>query len=356
MSPIRLDTGQAAEVLDQAVKDAADGVIAEDWAERTRQLDGATSKTYIAALGTALLARATDDRIDPMSIKASPNVPDAYSARNLCHGVLVPASRKYGFDLGATGREPLNNQPFFRYERIDQMARVRDAAGLRLLLTTLRQVAQLSAGSAREALAAFVRVRTEVADAKQRVTLRDVDLGVRQVIDAATSFVNEDADGGKRGQGLVAGVFDVAFEEVRMGRINDPSRRFAGDVQVMEGVQVVLAVEVRQKPVGEADALAFAKIAAEAGVANVAVAALHPGHEPLDRAALRVAAEDRHGVHVSMIESAAELITGALLWSGHRTDDDLRALPQRIADRLHEIEVSPRSARRWLHLVNQPMT
>ena len=277
MSPIAIDKDQAAAILNAAVGESRDRVVSEEWARRTRRLDeAATTKTYIAALGTALLARATDARIDPMSIKASDNVARAYSARMLCHEVLVPASRVHGFDLGVTGREPLNNQPFFRYERIDQMDRIRDRVGLLLLLASLRKIDQLSAAEAGEALASFLYERTAVADLKRRTTLLDVALGVRQAVRAADCFVREEADGGKRGQALVAGVLDLVFPEVRMGRVNDPSRRFPGDVQAMVGVQVVLAVEVRQKLVGPDEALAFARAAAEAGVVNAAVAGLSP--------------------------------------------------------------------------------
>ena len=45
----------------------------------------------------------------------------------------MPASVEFGFDLGATGREPLNNQPFFRYDRIDQMEVKIDQAVIELI-------------------------------------------------------------------------------------------------------------------------------------------------------------------------------------------------------------------------------
>jgi len=64
-------------------------------------------------------------------------------------------------------------------------------------------------------------------------------------------------------------------------------------------------------------------------------------------------AETEHGVLLSMIESADKLISAALLWSGNPTDDDLRDLPQRILDRVHEIEASPSSLQRWLQLLSE---
>lgn len=351
MSPLHIDHAAADEILGMAVDAASRGTVSAEWEAITEQLGSASSKTYTAALGTALLARATDERSDPMSIKATSAKARAYSARSLCHGVLVPASRDYGFDLGATGREPLNNQPFFRYERIDKMERVRDQAGLRVLLKALRKVGRLDADKAAIALASFIRVRTEVADQKRRATLRDVDLGVRQAIDGAAAFLAEESEGGKRGQAFVAGMLDLVFGDVRMGRINDPSRRLVGDVQAMGGIQVLLAVEVRQKLVTDGDALAFARIASASGVANAAVAALSPEQPELDVVALRDEAEEQHAVLLTVVQSAGELISAALLWGNERTDSALRALPQSVADRLHEIEASERSITRWMEVM-----
>ena len=40
------------------------------------------------------------------------------SADSGCHSVLVPAAAELGISLGVTGREPLNNQPYFRMTRL----------------------------------------------------------------------------------------------------------------------------------------------------------------------------------------------------------------------------------------------
>lgn len=350
--PIRIDPSMARSVLAEAVTRAQSShPVSDAWREWTERVGQATSKTYVAALGTALLGRATDAQIDPMSIKATEGAPAAYSARNLCHGVLVPASREHGFDLGATGREPLNNQPFFRYERMDVMERVRDQAGLRVLLAALREVAKLSQEEARDALSAFVRVRLEVAAAKQRIDLRGVGLGVEQAIDAIATFITEDAEGGKRGQAVVAAVFDLVFDEVRMGRVNDPSRRFPGDVQAIEGVQVALAAEVRQKLVEFDDVIAFARVISDAGVANGVMVALHPEQSTLDRDKLLSACEEEHGVHMAVIDSPAELVSDAFTWAGTRIDEALEELPGLVISRLEEIEVRSESLSRWEALI-----
>jgi hypothetical protein len=352
--PIRIDPATADAVLRHAITEALndDAWVPGDWVERTRDVATSTSKTYIAALGTAILAKAVDARVDVMSIKATETEANAYSARNLCHNVLVPAAREFGFDLGATGREPLNNQPFFRYERIDAMDRVRDRAGLGRLLLALQAVAAMDMRDARSALAAYVRQRLAAAAEKQRVDIRGLDLGIVAAILAIRQFIDEDPEGGRRGQAAVAAVFDLAFQEVRMGRINDPSRRFPGDVQVLDGSQVVLAAEVRQKLVSGADALAFARVAADAGVGNALMVALHPNQPELDRADLLERGEAEYGVLLSVIDTVDELLASALLWSGAKLDTVIESMPNRVVARLEEIEVSPAGIRLWEELIS----
>lgn len=346
--PVQIDPDAARRVLSAAVARAqSDSELPARWVYATIAIGQAASKTYVAAFGTALLAKATDSQIDPMSIKATPTAPRAYSARMLCHSVLVPASREHGFDLGATGREPLNNQPFFRYERIDEMDRVRDKVGLDRLLSALREVDGLSSTKAADALAGYVRVRLQEAASKQRVDLRGLRLGVADAVSAAGDFIAADPEGGKRGQALVAAAFDLAFESVRMGRVNDPSRRFPGDVQVLVGAHVVLAAEARQKLVSKDDMARFARSAHDGGVANAVMVALHPDQPPLDRAEILRTAERDDGVCMTVIDSVSELLTRVLMFSGRSIDEVLAEFPQRFGDRLDEIEARPHSIAEW---------
>jgi hypothetical protein len=107
---------------------SSDRRVPDSWVQFARQTFQMQSKTYTPALGTVLLARATDDRVDPLSIKSEYG-PDTYSLRTVGHQVLVPAARRLGFSIRNTGREPLNNQPFFRYDHMSVINRVRDRSG-----------------------------------------------------------------------------------------------------------------------------------------------------------------------------------------------------------------------------------
>lgn len=56
--------------------------------------------------------------IDPFSVKAGDGLDEKYSARSLCQNVLVPNATELSVDLSVTGKEPLNNQPYFRIDRV----------------------------------------------------------------------------------------------------------------------------------------------------------------------------------------------------------------------------------------------
>src|SRR5688500_17402277 len=123
--PIRLDYQVSHEQFERALALAQSATaLPARWTAYARLVSQSPSKTYVAMLGTALLARATDHRIDPFALKVR-SLPTAYSARSLCKDVLVPCSVRAGIHLGTTGREPLNNQPFFRHERVGPEMQVR---------------------------------------------------------------------------------------------------------------------------------------------------------------------------------------------------------------------------------------
>ena len=117
---MKIDKHSALKVLEEESRNS--GSCPNSWIELidliSTECQKDANKTFIALLGTALLARATDIRADPFSLKAGFGTPGAYSARSLCKEVLAANALRLRIDLGVTGREPLNNQPFFAEGRV----------------------------------------------------------------------------------------------------------------------------------------------------------------------------------------------------------------------------------------------
>src|SRR4051794_33162914 len=97
---MRIDRAKSRAVFERAVRLVDnDEPLPDIWVERVREIGEATNKTFIAVLGTALLSRATEPRIDPLTLKASAQAAaglEAYSARGVATNVLVPCAVQHG--------------------------------------------------------------------------------------------------------------------------------------------------------------------------------------------------------------------------------------------------------------------
>jgi hypothetical protein len=83
--------------------------LPEVWITRVSRRGGLVNKTYIAALGGALLAKATDPRVDSLAQDEAAG-PRGYSLRKAAEFLAQQNNGRY--HLGAKGRWPLNNRPF----------------------------------------------------------------------------------------------------------------------------------------------------------------------------------------------------------------------------------------------------
>jgi hypothetical protein len=346
---LAVDQEQARAVLEEAALWAAsERKVPAEWTEWAHRIDTSPSKTFTVALGTALLAKATNPGVDVLALKATSGA-DAYSARSVGHGVLVPGAIQYGYDLRATGREPLNNQPFFRYDRIDEIDRIHASARPHLpdLIAACQAINRLDARQASAALAAFLRVRMEAANDRRAIDLRGSGLSMSDLIDKTEGFITSNPEGGRRGQAFVAAAFDLASPNVRSSRVNDPSRRMPGDVQLLVRGVPVLAVEVRQKVVSHEETMHFAESLRKGQVATGLVAMLDPGQDELDGRRVLDDGESLYGVFLSPAYGVRDILGTAAVWCGCSLDAVLGEFPRRMLVRLEEIEASDQALRAW---------
>ena len=67
--------------------------------------------TFRYVLFNGLLAKATDERANPLVLQAGSALPGAFDARSLCHKVLVPFEREYLRGALGASNEPFLNKP-----------------------------------------------------------------------------------------------------------------------------------------------------------------------------------------------------------------------------------------------------
>jgi hypothetical protein len=348
---IRLRREDLDVALERAFQLARSGEpLPAEWLQRVERIGAAPAKTYIAALGSAMLAKATDDRVDALA-RAKEAGERGYSIRGV--GEFLAARKDaMGFDLGAPGRWPLNNSPFYRNDpRIDRFTGIRkaDRPYFEDLVRYLRDLDRLDSGGAIRALAAFLHKRIAVADAereRQRAIIAFSSVLV-DVLAVARLFVTENPEGGMRGQAFAAAVLDCAYPDVRLRRINDPQPI---DVSGWDRSGMRLAVEVKQVPVDEAVALRLGADAAQYGCDRCLLVALDADQPPLDRERVRHESLRTHGVLVEVCTSVEELVSRVLLGSSLSLADAALRLQEWYAARMVEHGLSEASVERWVAL------
>ena len=362
---ISFDQGEGKSVVRSAAAQADNGRFDRAWFKKverfSRLCEGGSSKTHIALLGTAMVAKAMRADVDLLAIKPrhARGNPQAYSARILCEKVLVPLAAELGFSIGVTGRQPLNNQPYFRITRLGDGTPVHPSgrAAFDYMVELVNELQAVSTTrKARAALAAFIverrrhQVRYVVPEGESAITPEGLAAAIR-------ALVRNESEGGRRAQAVVAGLMDAFAgpERVESGRINDPSRKYPGDVCVRavaatESWEKVF--EIRDKPVTMSDVRIFGAKCAEMGVQEAAVVAVADDQASLDTAALAAWSSDL-GIGMTLFDRWESIVDQALFWAGDAKPVAARRAVRRIHERLIGVEASPRTVAFWAQLTGQ---
>jgi hypothetical protein len=354
---VRIDKPAATKIVCEEAAKAVNGPVDAAWKakiERLSQLcEDGVSKTHIAFLATEILAKAMDRKVDLYAIKPkhAPGNPNSFSARNLCHSVLVPLSAELGFSIGVTGREPLNNQPYFRMTRLGDDTPVH-GGGRAAFVFMGELVAELNKleteTEAREALRAFIAVRRHYIP-KYAAKEGETQVTPEQLIAAIKAFIRDESEGGKRAQAVVAGLMDVfaGVDRVESGRINDPSRKYPGDVCIRsDNGEWEKSFEVRDKPVAVSDVQIFANKCISMNVREAAVVMVAEGQEMLNAETLSAWAGDR-GISLTLFQGWDSIVEQALFWADLAKLDGARVAVSFIRERLQSVEVSADSVALW---------
>ena len=356
-----IDQSRARMILYEEAAKAAAGHVDRRWMRPIEAIsklaEESNALTHIAFLGTAILAKCTAPQIDVFSVKVSSG-PNGYAARSLCQRVLATNAPELDIHLGVTGREPLNNQPYFRIDRLTREAPVRSTAQgvLNALCDLLDRLQDASEDEARAALRAFIDVRRRYGTRYARVISDDMVISVPDLVTAVEGLVGATSEGGKRAQAVVAALMDVfaSSERVDVSRINDPSRDAPADVNIRrrsgDGWERVF--EVRDKPVSREDLYHLMSKCQQAGVEEAIMVAIAPS-PPVSLLEQAQAWGADRGVALSLYSSWADLIREVLVWAETSTLSATAALPGRVEQRLIDLEATPEALELWKRLLEE---
>ncbi len=315
--------------------------------------DGAP-KTHIAFLATAMVARAVDAEADLFYIKPTlyKDRPNSYSARTLSEQVIVPLSAELGFSIGVSGKQPLNNQPYFRMTFLGDTTPVHGGGQkvFDFMLELIGELASSTPDQAKQALRAFIAVRrnylSKFDDAGDRSHLSPY-----QLLEAIRRLVGANSEGGRRAQAVAAGLLDVVYGEDRVesGRINDPSRHYPGDVVILPtgaGPGWEKSFEVRDKLVPFSDIAIFGRTCVERGVREAAVLMVSNSQPFVDPDTIREWSEE-YGLSLTLFHGWEQFVEQCLFWSALPKPEAAKLAVATIRERLIAVEVSSEAVTQW---------
>lgn len=315
------DREKAEKAFDKATLLAASGsALPADWIDLTDRFGAFESKTFVTALGTALLARATEARADPMSLQVdAPTTKGlrAYSARGLASRVLVPKCRQHGVHQGRLTDDPIQNHPFTGHPRIDDITNPKHGAEFAALRRAIEDVRGLSKPEATEALAAWIRVRQDVhasnaaTVAAATAMVATAGLTPASLVLRASSFVRATAATGRTGHALVAAAMSFLYPKIVARNVHASSRKVPGDV-LAGRKEPEVSIEVKQKEVDDHQVRAFTTSIAKAGFERGAYVAIAPSQAPLPALDLTAAAA-AEGVSLAVYSSPEEFLSSIIV-------------------------------------------
>jgi hypothetical protein len=327
------------------------------WIKRAEQLSESPSVAFIAAVGSVLLAKATDPKVDALVIQAREGSAGAFNLRAAATA-LGGKKRAFGYDIGSSSdRDPINHGTLVGSTRWDvALDRIRDdhKPFFQLILTWLVDVNKMSQKQALEALAAYIRVRRGVAPgaAVQQIPAAMPNVpSLSDLVKVLDGFLGANAEGGASGMALVAAAYRATGFEAVLPSRNDPRRI---DIPIKRGGIGVVGAEVKQVDTKESTADTLAKDAADAKLRRALLAVLKPGALiDFDRTAVIKRAEETHGVVLRVTQGSRELLHEAVSSGDVALEDFCAKLPRLFAEALRDIRTSEQAIGTWAAIASR---
>lgn len=109
----------------------------DDISRRIEKILNGTHKTYKYILVNGLLAKATNNAANPLTLQAGSELDGAFDARSLCHKVLVQFERDFLHNALGGSNEPFLNKPA-RFPELSEANAVRKGKDKETLLSLIR--------------------------------------------------------------------------------------------------------------------------------------------------------------------------------------------------------------------------
>lgn len=252
---IPVDKTKARGILLDAFKNRKE--VKDSLGNKIREVITGRHKTYRYILVTGLLSKATDARIDPLSIQAGDTSKGAYDARTIAHYVLVPFEREYLPDSLGNSNEPYLNKPA-RFPRLSSDNAVRQGNDRIILGKTIDILSAMdSQKKALRYLKSALAVMEEVSkEFNKKYEIDESGINANHVTQSVLDYIFRLADNPCEGEtcpiivSAMESIYLPESFEVIAHKVNESgsSSNEVGDIDIVNSHgEVITSIEVKDK-------------------------------------------------------------------------------------------------------------
>jgi hypothetical protein len=241
-----------------------------------RSILNAEHKTYKYILINALLAKSTNEEINPLALQAGAPLSGAYDARSLCHKVVVPFERDFLNNALGGSNEPFLNKPA-RFTHLSKDNAVRRGADLKVLEDLITVLTNTTSAEVAKNYLCFALEILKIKSITPTTYVNHKDFAIDTSLIKIYNFIIAFIDKSHEGETcvIVVGALEKLYHrqantgfKVIVHKVNQSgaSSREVGDIDVYNEAQYKYSIEVKDKDFTEHDvAHAFSKITAANG-------------------------------------------------------------------------------------------
>jgi hypothetical protein len=263
-SKLSIDREAAAQVMRRAIKIAQNDsgqCPPTAWDTEIEMIVTGKHLTFRYLLVTAILAKATNPKINALALQAGAKIAGAYDARSLCHGVVVPLERQLLQRALGGSNEPFLNKPA-RFPTISPANAARagkDREMLRILHHLLSEIETSEQAFSALCAALGFAIKQQNERARSPIPSADSQESHLQVLEFAEMFVSKSL-GGQVAAILMGTFLSLYFEqfeffEVIVHPVNQSgaSSKEVADIDIKKNGEIFLVFEMKDKQFTDQD-------------------------------------------------------------------------------------------------------
>ena len=220
-----------------------------------------THKTYKYILINAILAKATNEKINPIALQAGAPLEGAFDARSLCHKVLVPFERDFLRNSLGGSNEPFLNKPA-RFTHLSKKNAVRKGRDKQTLLSLIEILKSIKTSiEAKQYLACALEIlKKQIKKKRSELELIEYSPDLVEIYEFAIRFIKKSFEG--ETSAIIVGTLESLIHKymnsnfkVITHKVNQSgaSSKEIGDIDIYKEDEFYYSIEVKDKDFNEYD-------------------------------------------------------------------------------------------------------